>query len=164
MRKAEEERLRGQEPDNYLTPAAIKRMKRQLDDLVKVQRPKAADEVKRTAEYGDFSENAAYQEAKHRLRRINSRALVLDERLKRAIPIEQGSIDGKIGIGSEVTVLVDETQKGLHIVGSQETNPMQGLISHLSPIGKALLGHVANDTVIVTTDDRDVEYRIIEVK
>lgn len=139
-------------------------MQRQLEDLVKVQRPEAAAEVTRTAEMGDLSENAAYQEAKHRLRRINSRALILEERLKQAIPIEQGSTDGKISIGSEVTVLVDETQKGLRIVGSQETNPMQGLISHLSPLGKLLLGHQVGDKLILETDNRETEYQIIEVK
>jgi len=159
-RKAEEERIHNLEVDNYLTPAAIKRMKRQLDDLVLNQRSEAAAEVTRTAEMGDLSENAAYQEAKHRLRRINSRILILEERLKSAIPIEQGSADGKIRIGSEVTVLVDGTQKGLHIVGSQETDPARGQISHNSPLGQALLDRVANDEIEVA----GTKYQIIEVK
>jgi len=72
-RKAEEDRRKMQEaPDRYLSTAAISRMKKKLERLKKIDRPAGIIEQQRTAEMGDFSENVAYQEAKWKLRRINS--------------------------------------------------------------------------------------------
>ncbi len=149
--------------DRYLTKAAIQKMNDELDRLVKRERPEAAAEVRRLAELGDFSENAAYQMAKGQLRRINARITTLEERLKNAIPIESGSTDGRIRIGSTVRVLANGKELQFEIVGAQETNPSRGRISYLSPIGAALLGHVRSDRVPVTLNDRQTTYEIVDV-
>ena len=152
------------EPDHYLTSSAIAKLKRQLDDLLKNQRPAAILEVQRLAELGDFSENAEYQDAKYRLRQINNRILSLEERIARAIPIEEGDREsGVIGIGSTVMVSVDKKPITFQILGSQETDPTKGKVSYLSPIGNALLGHKVGDEVKVKIADREVVYRIEEV-
>ncbi len=161
-RKAEEDkRLLADEPDHHLTTAAISRFEKKLEDLKKNQRPPAIKEVQRTAEMGDFSENAAYSEAKWKLRRINSQILSIEERLKRAIPIESGTDDsGRIRIGSTVLVYHNGKQREYEIVGSTETDPSRGRISHASPLGSTLLDHKAGDTILV----EDTEYNILEVK
>lgn len=115
-------------------------MKKQLIDLETKQRPTAVKEVQRTQEMGDLSENAAYQEAKFRLRRINSKITVIEEKLKVAIPIQTNDSD-TVQIGSTVVLINNGLERIYQIVGSAETNPAQGRISHSSPLGQALLGH-----------------------
>lgn len=161
-RKAEEDkRLLADEPDHHLTKAAISGLEKRLRDLKQNQRPKAIQEVQRTAEMGDFSENTAYQEAKWKLRRINTQILSIEERLKRAIPIESGTDDsGRIRIGSTVLVYHNGKQSEYEIVGSTETDPSRGRISHASPLGSTLLDHKTDDTILVEGS----EYNIIEVK
>ncbi len=122
-------------------------------------------EVRRLAEMGDFSENFGYQNAKALLRRINSRIDSLKERIKNAIPIKAGnSADGVIHLGSTVTVFVNAKPMSFEIVGSLETNPSRGRISHNSPIGVALIGHKAGDEVVFHGPAGDVVYQIVEVK
>ncbi len=135
--------------DHYLTEEAIVRLKKRLEDLQKRELPAAVEEVRRTAEMGDFSENAAYQIAKGNLRRINGRILSLQEELKQAIPISKNkNASGRVQIGSTVVLRKkDRKEVTYQILGSRETNPSQGKISHVSPIGQALLGSVAGEEV-----------------
>jgi len=81
-----------------------------------------------------------------------------------AIVIDEGPSDGPIQIGNRVTVESNGSQRTYQIVGSQETDPKSGRISYLSPIGAALLGHLAGDVATVQIDGRVTEYKIIEVK
>ncbi len=163
-RRSEIDRLNRQTTDNYLTPAAIQKARRELDDLLKNQRRPAADEVGRTAQMGDLSENAAYQFAKQNLRRINDRITTLENRLKHAIPIDQSQSDGKIKIGSTVKVEIDGEAKTFEILGSLESNPFKGRISYSSPVGKALLGHAAGDHVEVDLNGSKRTYAIVAVE
>lgn len=160
------EKLRAmQEEDRYLTVAAIEALKRERDDLETRQRPKAISEVRRLAEMGDFSENFAYQQAKGKLRRINERIIIIDERLKVAIPIKSGpDASGNIRIGSIVQLRTNGKDHAFEILGSLESDPFHGRISHLSPLGAALIGHKVGETVEVKTKDGQTVYEIIEVK
>jgi transcription elongation factor GreA len=148
--------------DNHLTKAKIQRMKDELERL-KAEQPEARAEVQRTGEMGDFSENAAYQMAKGRLRRILNRITVIEEKLKVAIPIEEGvGEDGMIGIGVRVRLESEGSEFVYEIVGEQEADPMQGRISYLSPLGKQLIGKQAGDEVeIENTVGRKV-FHIVE--
>ena len=166
MRKAELERLQNQQTDHNLTPAMIQRLKDELARLESTDRPRAIEEMQRNAEDGDFSENAGYQDAKRRLRRINSRILTLTERIARAVPIEEGvDATGAIRIGSTVTLeLTDGTQSTYQIVGSQEVDIARGRISHTSPLGSTLLDRYAGDDVVVLTNNGEVTYRVLKVE
>lgn len=152
----------GQKPDPHLTEAKILELRNKLERLKKISQPKAREEVKRLAEMGDFSENAAYQIAKGRLRGMNQRILDIEDHLKRAILIQPGKSD-IVQIGSTVTVLVNEKLKDYLILGSSETDPMKGIISHNSPIGTALLGARVDDVRKVNLKEKTVEYRIVEI-
>lgn len=147
--------------DNLLTPAKIARLKVERDDLVKRERPIAAAEVQRTAEMGDLSENAGYQAAKAHLRRVNNRILWIEARLADAVPIAAGGGNGTIQVGSTVKVAVDGREMTFELVGSQETNPSRGRISHRSPIGLALLGARVGDDVVVKLPDRVITYHVL---
>ena len=98
---------------------------------------------------GDLSENFGYQEAKARLRRINDRILALAERVASAIPIPSNASDGLVRIGSTVTLLSNGQEQVYEILGSQETNPLRGRISYLSPLGQGLMGRTTSDEVRV---------------
>ena len=157
------ETLRKQvEPDRYLTPEKIQQLKDELKDLETRQRREAADETRRLAEMGDLSENAGYQVAKQNLRRINARIISLADRIANAIPIASG--DGtSVQIGSTVTVETGGKSFTYEILGSQESNPFRGKISHLSPIGAALIGHAVGDEVTVKSNDAVTTYRVVEI-
>lgn len=147
-RKSELQRQAMQgEPDRFLTRGAIRRLKDELERLETSERPTAAAEVRRAGEMGDLSENAGYQAAKAHLRRVNARILSIQEKLKYAIPIERGSEDGIVRIGSVVELETDGRAFTYEILGSQESDPSRGRISYLSPLGAALMGHTAPDEV-----------------
>lgn len=155
----------GRRDDDHLTVSAMRRLARDLHDLEKVQRPKAVEDLIRAREMGDLSENAAYSEAKGRLARIDGRIFSLKDRLKNAVVIEPGAdASGRVRIGSTVVVSAGGARRTYEIVGSQETSPSRGRISHLSPLGSVLLGRVAGDEVIVKTQKKNVVYRIEEVR
>jgi len=151
-----------QEEDLHMTPGAIDRMRRELSRLLEQERPEMIKEVQRTAEMGDFSENFAYQQAKHSLRRINSRIMTLEDKIKRAIPIRKSESD-TVQLGSTVTVESEGKRMTFEIVGPHETNPMRGRISHQSPLGLAMIGHAAGESVTAAGGQKDVAYRIVEV-
>lgn len=148
-----------------MTAEKVRRLKADLEDLERVQRPKAVEDLTKAREMGDLSENAAYTEAKARLGRIDGRVLSIKDRLKNAIIIETGADpSGKIRIGSTVVLMINGNRRTYQILGSQETNPAAGRISHLSPLGKALIDRRAGETVTVAANGRDIVYTIVEVK
>ena len=129
---------------------------------MKKARPKLAEEVKRLAEMGDFSENAAYQMAKGRLRGINDRINELTEYLKHVVIITPKNT-GTVQLGSTVTVEINGKQKTYTILGSTETDPSTGVISHQSPVGAALMGRRVGDTVEIQLAGKRVECKIITI-
>lgn len=137
----------------------LDQLKRQLADLEKRERPLAAEEVRRTGEMGDLSENAAYQYAKAHLRRVNGRILSLQDRIASAVLIQAPADDGVVRIGSTVTVATTEREMTFQILGSQETNPLKGRISYSSPLGAALIGHTVGEVVVAN----GTAYRIAQV-
>jgi len=149
-------------PDPYMTQGKFDELKNKLENLKKKQ-PFAASEVKRLALDGDFSENAAYQIAKGRLRGLNQRILDIENHLKNAMIIKP-SKTGRVCLGSQVTVEVNGKQKTYQILGSSETDPSRGIISHNSPIGSALINKKLGDIVKVKIKDKEVEYKIVKIK
>jgi transcription elongation GreA/GreB family factor len=149
------------DPVLHLTSDAHEQIKRELGDLQKRQRPQAVEDVSRSRELGDLSENAEYREARHRLSRIDGRIFHLTERLKRVILIEKNlETDGRVRLGSNVTVEVDGQTKTYSIVGPHESNPSYGRISHVSPLGSALLNHVAGERITIPLQNREATYEI----
>ncbi len=159
------------EPDRHITVEKLERLKSELEQLKKTELMKAANDVRVAADMGDRSENAAYTEAKARWNRVNSRILSIEERLRYAIPIKKGPSDGKVRIGSTVTVEVlpagrqaTGSEKTYEILGSQETDPLRGRISYLSPLGSLLMGKKETDSVTLSANGKDIAYRIVSVK
>lgn len=154
-----------QKPDPYITDDKFNELKENLEKLKKQVQPRLIEEVKRLALDGDFSENAGYQIAKGRLRGINQRILEIEDHLKRSIIIQKQSNKNIVQLGSKVTVEVKGRQKTFLILGSSETNPEEGIISHNSPIGSALMGRAAGDIVKIklANADREIIYKIVNI-
>ncbi len=150
-------------PDPLMTQAKFDELTKELQKL-KEKRPWAASEVARLAELGDFSENAEYQHAKGRLRRINSEILRLEAEINQAEIISASKNSHIVSVGSTVTVKVEGKQKTYQILGSSETDPSKGIISRHSPIGSALLDHAVGDEVPIIINGRTVVYTIIAIQ
>lgn len=148
--------------DPMVTGAKFAELQHKLARLKSV-RPEAASEVSRLAQLGDFSENAEYQAAKGRLRGINYGIDILEDQLNHAVIISPTKLTDTIGIGHTVTVANGDKQKTFQILGSAETNPGRGIISHNSPIGAALMGSRVDDEVTVKLANKEVTYRIIGI-
>jgi len=149
-------------PDLNVTEAKYRELCDKLAKL-KAAQPGAIAELRRTAEMGDLSENAAYSIAKGRVRSIDEKIRQLDDQINRA-KIITANISGRVSLGSTVTVEVNGKKYDFLILGSQETDPTKGIISHASPIGSALMGRRAGETAKVKIKDREIEYKIIEIK
>ena len=156
----------------YLTPEGVKRLETRLARL-KASLPAAIAETSRTSAYGDRSDNAEYKEAKGILRRTHGQIFNIEDQLKRVVvisPTDAGAAE-TIQLGSTVTIAsvanntADAGQtKTFRILGPSETDPSHGRISHTSPIGAALIGHVTGDIVVVQTPGGAKKYKIVEIK
>ncbi len=163
-RKSEQQRLYNKSTDDvvYLTEDGLKKLKQTIKNI-ESDLPFLRKEVERTAELGDFSENEEYKDAKYKLRKANSRLLNAKDRLKRVKVITVGNTGGVIHIGSTVTISDGSKEKTYQILGSHESNPLEGKISHVSPLGSVLLGKHVGESVIVETKNGDKEYKIKNV-
>jgi transcription elongation factor GreA len=150
-------------PDHHITEKKYNKLKSEFDKLKNHIRHPLIKEVKRLALMGDFSENAAYQIAKGRLRGVNQRMVDIENLLKRS-SIIQTKDNNTVQLGSLVTVEINNKTKEFQILGSTETNPNQGIISHNSPIGKALMNSKIGDEVLIEINNNKLKYQIINIK
>ena len=148
----------------YLTQDGLRRLQEELHELKSVKRKEASERIELAKAMGDLSENAEYHEAKEAQALIEGRIFELEEILKNYVLIdekEEGS--SKVRVGSTVTVLVNGKEKSFQIVGSNEADPLAGRISNESPIGQALLGEKAGESITVKTPVGETVYKIVRI-
>ena len=150
---------------NYLTPEGAKKLSEELDQLMRVQRPKVVGEVAEAAAQGDRSENAEYIYGKKRLREIDRRVRFLTKRLESAVVVRPGEVGGdRVRFGARVE-LRDENGKVSRylLVGPDEASPSEGKLSFQSPVGKALLNKTVGDVITVHRPIGEIEVEITKV-
>jgi transcription elongation factor GreB len=153
---------------NYITPQGAEKLRTELKHLLNDERPELVKVIQWAASNGDRSENADYIYGKRRLREIDRRIRFLSKRLELAEiidPLNQHS--DKILFGATVTVLDEAGKtKRFSIVGVDETNVKDGLISWVSPVGKDLLQAKKGDTVTIRSPkgEEDWEIQTVEYK
>jgi transcription elongation factor GreA len=164
--------------DPVLTSEKARELAAKLDKLKNHSRPKGAEEVRRLAELGDFSENVEYQLAKGKLRGINQAILTIENQLKNAVIIEPNTQHDTVAVGHTVTIRNEDKaklrtnsqgesgtgEKKYLILGSTETSPEQGVISHVSPLGAALIGKKVGDTIHIKTTEKQTAYLITKIE
>lgn len=148
--------------DPLLTADKLEDLKKKLEDLKKSQ-PFAAAEVARLAELGDFSENAEYQMAKGRLRGINGGIFNLQKQIDSAILIESSDNTESIRIGNTVTLEMNGKIKKYKLLGSVESDPANGIISHNSPVGMALVGKKVDEEFEIERESGKIKCKIISI-
>ncbi|MEI7447080.1 MAG: transcription elongation factor GreB [Burkholderiales bacterium] len=157
----------GPAPRNYITPAGHARMKTELLHLLDVERPEVVRVVSWAASNGDRSENGDYLYGKKRLREIDRRIRFLTKRLDRAEVVDPAQHHGndQIFFGATVTYLQsDGVERTVTIVGIDEVDPLNGRISWISPVAKALIKAREGDTVSLATPAGRLELEVLDVR
>ncbi|HRF30631.1 MAG TPA: transcription elongation factor GreB [Azonexus sp.] len=135
---------------NYITPAGHARLKEELEQLVKRERPNVVEIVAWAASNGDRSENGDYIYGKRRLREIDRRIRFLTKRLDIAEvvdPLRQGDND-QVFFGAQVTIADSGGEENTYtIVGVDEADVMRGRISWISPLARALIKSREGDSI-----------------
>lgn len=151
---------------NYMTPHGHQRMKNELLKLIDVERPEVVQIVSWAASNGDRSENGDYIYGKRRLRQIDGRIRFLTKRLDLAEVVDPSIHHGSDQIFFGATVRY-ETQGGdehtVTILGIDELDPLNGKISWISPVARALTKAREGDTVILKTPGGVEELLVLEV-
>ena len=138
-----------------LTAMDIAKMREELEDRIKNQRPALIAEVKRCREFGDLSENFEYKEARRANGRNESRIRYLEAMIKTARIIDDDSSEDTVGLYDRVGVYIeeDDTVEYYSVVTTVRTEPDSGHISKESPLGKAIFGGHVGDRREVRVND-----------
>ena len=127
-----------------ITVKGLENLKKELEDLKNVQRPKIVAAIAEARSHGDLKENAEYHAAKDQQGLIEGRVLMINDLIARANVIDVTKIDndGKVIFGSTIKVQDLELNKEIkyRLVGQDEADIKKNLIYFKSPIGKALIG------------------------
>ncbi|MDX3905041.1 MAG: transcription elongation factor GreB [Pigmentiphaga sp.] len=152
---------------NYMTPEGYERLRGELVHLMNVERPAVVQVVSWAASNGDRSENGDYLYGKKRLREIDRRMRFLTRRLDIAEVVDASAQPNRdqVFFGATVTYLDRAGEEHVvTIVGVDEAEPLQGRISWISPVARALLKAREGDTVTLRTPAGVDELEILEVR
>ena len=149
----------------YVTPEGLQKLKEELEWRENVRRKEIADQLAAAKAEGDLSENAGYDEAKYQAGMNEGRILELKQKIKNAVIIESAGASDTVQLGSTVTIkdLEFGDEEVYTIVGSTESDPGNGRISHKSPMGEALMGHAVGDRVKVNTPGGELTFEILRI-
>jgi transcription elongation factor GreA len=145
-----------------VTAESMERMRVELDDLTRVQRPQVVARIKSARELGDLKENSDYQAAREEQSFLEGRVRLLEDRLRFAVIMDEGP-SNRVTLGSVVVVEHDGDELIYSIVGTTEADPAAGRISTSSPVGSALVGASVGDEVQVRTPRGAVSYRVVKI-
>lgn len=141
-----------------LTKEGYEKIKSEKEVLHK-KREETVKSLTRAREMGDLSENALYKAAKMELASIDRRIRHTTYLLRHAKIIAATTYE-KVSVGVIVTVTEGTKTRKFHLVGSYESDPLEGKISENSPLGKALIGRAIGEKVVVSTPRGELTYII----
>jgi transcription elongation factor GreA len=150
-----------------LTATGLQKIETELDQLRKVHRKRVADRIRDSKQFGEFSENSEYEDAKIEQAFVEGRIEELQRILMHAHVIEDDEVPtDEVGVGNIVKVRDLETADEWEytIVGSIEANPAEDKISNESPVGEALMGRAVGDRVQVEIPAGKARYEIIGIR
>jgi len=152
---------------NYITTAGYKKLRDELTQLMNVERPEVVQVVSWAASNGDRSENGDYLYGKKRLREIDRRIRFLTKRLEIAEVVDPALQPNRDQVFFGATVVYLDSAGEEHrvcIVGVDEAEPLQGRISWVSPVARALIKAREGDTVVLRTPAGTEQLDILEVQ
>jgi transcription elongation factor GreA len=149
--------------DFVITANGLQKLKDELKHLKDVRLKEIAQRLKEAREFGDLSENAEYEEAKNEQAFTSGRILELEQMIKHSKIIKDCTPGNAVSVGCKVTVTIGGDKETYVIVGSAESDPINGFISSDSPIGKALVGCKKGDVVKVSAPSGQIDYKIVDI-
>ncbi len=150
-----------------MTSGRLEELRAELQHKIEVERSALAARLKAAIEMGDLSENADYLTAKEDQGFLEGRIQELQRMISGAVIIDESEANGTdtVRLGSRVTVVEDgeDAAETFLIVGQVEANPLEGKISHDSPVGSALVGCKVGDVVRVQAPAGEMTFRITNI-
>lgn len=140
---------------------------KELNELKTTRRAEISEKIRVARGFGDLSENSEYDEAKNEQAIVEARILTLENQLKNVKIVAKSDNKGTVSIGSFVTIRDVEfgDEMTYRIISSVESSNDMSTITDESPVGKALLGHKAGDSVMVMVPSgAKIEYQIVNVE
>lgn len=151
---------------NYYTEEGLQRLKDELEQLVKVERPDISEQIAEARDKGDLSENAEYAAAKEAQAMLEMKISRLQDLLQNARIIDESKLDtSKVLLLSTVVIknLKNNKQMKYQLVPEQEADLKAAKISVTSPIAKGLLGKKVGDTVEIKVPAGIIPFEIMEI-
>ena len=146
--------------------AGNRQLREELERLERVERPDIIRAIEVARGHGDLSENAEYHAAKERQGMVEGRIIDLKDKLGRVEVIDCTRVSTKRVVFGTVITLYDVAQEKevtFHLLGPEEVDVKNGVISFRSPLGRALLGKEAGDEVLVKTPKGMLEYEVLSI-
>jgi len=151
-----------------ITSQGLEKIKKELEELKNVKRPKIIEAIAEARAHGDLKENAEYHAAKEEQAKIEGRVIEINDLIARANVIDVTKLEKKDSVifGSTVDLvdLENNKKKTYKIVGEDEADLKKNLIYFKSPVGKALIGKNKKDLITVVTPSGEKNFEIVEVK
>lgn len=151
-----------------MTVQGERALREELERLKKVDRPRISQAIAEAREHGDLKENAEYHAAREQQSFAEGRIMDIEGKLSHAQVIDVSTIPhtGKVIFGATVDLLdlASERAATYRIVGDDEADVRQNLISVNSPIARALIGKEEGEVVLVRAPGGDIEYEIDAVR
>ena len=138
----------------------------ELKYLKLTRREEIKEQIAVARGFGDLSENAEYDEARNEQAKVEARIQELEALIENAEIIDESNMDVRsISLGSLVKLLDEDFQEEItySIVGSNQADPLESKISDQSPIGRALMGKKAGESVTVTAPAGELHFKVLEV-
>ncbi len=138
------------------TLSGLQKLKNELKEREEVLRVKISNTLNEMRNQGDLKENDGYSMAVENQQVNEERILELKDKIKNAQVIRDRN-KSIVGIGDTVILKGEKTVK-YEITGEEEANPLEGKVSHLSPIGQAVMGKKLSSNISITTPKGTMEY------
>jgi transcription elongation factor GreA len=149
-----------------MTPDGFRKLEEERQHLMMVERPAIIRAIAEARDHGDLSENAEYHAARERQGFIEGRVMELEDKIARAEVIDVSKLSGSVvKFGATVTLADEETEEEqkFQIVGEDEADVSQGLLSVTSPLARALIGKQIGESVEVSTPRGAKSYEVVTV-
>ena len=151
-----------------ITLKGLEKLKKELEDLKNIKRPKIVEAIAEARAHGDLKENAEYHAAKEEQAKIEGRVIEINDLIARANVVDVTKIEKQDNVifGSTVCLINLESneKKTYKIVGKDEADMTKNYIYFRSPIGKALIGKKKKELVTVITPSGEKNFEIKDVK
>ena len=151
-----------------LTKRGAEKLRKELQQLKMVDRPRIIAAIAEARAHGDLKENAEYHAAREQQSFAEGRIKEIDGKLSNATIIDVSELDagGKVVFGATVVIADEDSgdEVTYQIVGEDEANIKEGRISFSSPIARALIGKFEDDVVGVVTPGGEKSFEIVEVR